>query len=152
MIQPIIPVLIREIDPAVKAATMSGLAFCLMGVVAAVSSLFSTRLAKRISLKKMLIISCIGTGLLYLPPAWAGTAAVLILFLALAGVFKGGLMMSSNALVGLSAMQSQQGMAYGVAQSANSLGVAIGPLLGGVLSPLLGIRPVFAVAAESSWR
>ncbi len=147
MIQPIIPIFIREIDPAVKAATMSGVAFCLMGVTAAVSSLVAARLGGRISLKKILIFSCVGTGLLYLPPVWAGTVALLIIFIALTGFLKGGLMASSNALVGLSAAQSQQGIAYGVAQSANALGIGIGPLLGGILAPLVGLRAVFGVAA-----
>ncbi|MFC1900709.1 MFS transporter [Chloroflexota bacterium] len=147
MIQPIIPIYIREIDPLVKAATMSGLAFCFMGVTAALSSLAAARLGGAISLKKILFISCLGTGLLYLPPVWAGTVVLLIVFIALTGFFKGGLMASSNALVGLSASKSQQGMAYGVAQSASALGLGIGPLIGGVLSPLLGLKAVFGVAA-----
>jgi DHA1 family multidrug resistance protein-like MFS transporter len=147
MIQPIIPVFIREINPVVKAATMSGVAFCLMGVTAAISSVVSARIGGHISLKKILIFSCIGTGLLYLPPVWAGTVALLIIFIALTGFFKGGLMASSSALVGLSASQNQQGVAYGVAQSANALGIGIGPLLGGILSPIFGLRSVFAVAA-----
>ncbi len=147
MIQPIIPIYIKEIDPAVKAATMSGLAFCLMGVTAAVSSFGSARLGGTMSLKKMLVISCIGTGIFYLPPMWADTVMLLIVFIALTGLFKGGLMTSSNALIGLTVVQSQQGMAYGVAQSANALGLAIGPLIGGILSPLLGLKAVFGIAA-----
>ena len=47
-------------------------------------------------------------------------------------------MASSSALVGLSAAQSQQGVAYGVAQSANALGIGIGPLLGGLLYDQVG--------------
>ncbi len=85
------------------------------------------------------------TGLLYLPPVWAGTVAQLLFFIALTGIFKGGLMTSSQSLVGLSVSQSQQGIAYGVAQSANSLGNGIGPLLGGILAPILGLRGVFGV-------
>ena len=55
-------------------------------------------------------------------------------------------MTSSNALVGLSVSQSQQGIAYGLAHSANSLGFGLGPLIGGGLAPLLGLRPIFGVA------
>ncbi len=53
--------------------------------------------------------------------------------------------MSSNALVGLSVPRSQQGIAYGVAQSANALGNGLGPLIGGSLAPLIGLRSVFGV-------
>ena len=54
-------------------------------------------------------------------------------------------MTSSNALVGLSVPRSQQGIAYGIAQSAKSLGSAFGPLIGGSLASLLGLKPIFGV-------
>jgi len=145
MLQPIIPGFIKELNPEGMAATTAGLAFSLMGVTAAASSLVASRLGGRVTLKKMLFCSCLGTGLLYLPPMWAGTVAQLVFFIALTGLFKGGVMTSSNALVGLSVSQSEQGIAYGVAQSAQSLGNGIGPLLGGVLAPLLGLRAVLGV-------
>jgi len=145
MVTPIISLFIRELDPKCMAATMSGLAFCLMGVVAAISAIISGRLGEHIALKKILVISCLGTGLLYLPPMWAGTVTQLIIFIALTGLLKGGLMTSSNALVGLSVPRSQQGIAYGVAQSANALGSGLGPLIGGSLAPLIGLRSVFGV-------
>ncbi|MFC1918454.1 MFS transporter [Chloroflexota bacterium] len=146
MIQPIIPVFIRELNPESMAATASGLAFCFMGVVAALSAWVTGRLGERITLKKILVFSCLGTSLLYLPPMWAGTVAQLLVFVALTGLLKGGVMTSSNALIGLSVSQSEQGIAYGVAQSANALGNGLGPLIGGGLAPLVGLRPVFGVA------
>ena len=145
MITPIIPLFLKEVNPDVMAATMSGIAFGLMGITAAVSSGVTARIGGRISLKKILLVSCVGTGLLYLPPIWAGTVAQVVLFIALTGFLKGGLMASSSALVGLSASRSQQGIAYGVAQSANALGIGIGPLLGGLLAPVLGLRAVFGI-------
>ena len=147
MTQPIIPVYMEEIDPAIKAATMSGVAFCLMGVTSAISSLFAGRIAKRLSLKKMLFFSCIGVGLLYVPPVFANTIVMLIAFIAIIGFINGGLMASSSALIGLSASQSHQGAAYGAAQSANAIGVSIGPLIGGLLAPTLGLRSVYAFGA-----
>ncbi|MFC1952680.1 MFS transporter [Chloroflexota bacterium] len=146
MIHPVIPVFIRDMDPAAKAATLSGITFGLMGVTAAISSVATARIGSRISLKKILVFSCIATGLLYLPPVWAGTVAQVILSIALTGFLKGGLMASSSALIGLSAGKGQQGIAYGVAQSANALGIGVGPLMGGVLAPLVGLRAVFGVA------
>jgi len=146
MITPIISLFIRELDPEGMAATASGLAFCFMGVVAAISAVIAGRLGEHITLKRILVISCLGTGLLYLPPMWAQTVTQLIILIALTGLLKGGLMMSSNALVGLSVPRSQQGIAYGVAQSANALGSGLGPLIGGSLAPIIGLRSVFGVA------
>ena len=146
MITPIISLFMRELAPKGMAATASGLAFCLMGVVAAISAIITGRLGGHITLKRILVISCLGTGLLYLPPMWARTVTQLIIFIALMGLFEGGLMTSSNALVGLSVPRSQQGIAYGVATSAQALGSGLGPLIGGSLAPLIGLRPVFSVA------
>ncbi len=146
MMMPIISLFIRELNPAGMAATASGLAFGLMGMVAAISAIIAGRLGGHISLKRILVISCLGTGLLYLPPMWARTVTQLVIFIALTGLFKGGLMTSSNALVGLSVPRSQQGIAYGVAQSANALGFGLGPLIGGSLASLIGLRSVFGVA------
>ncbi len=146
MITPIISLFIRELDPEGMAATASGLAFGFMGVVAAISAVIAGRLGGHISLKKILVISCLGIGLLYLPPMLAQTATQLIIFIALTGLFKGGLMTSSNALVGLSVPRDQQGIAYGLASSANALGNGLGPLIGGSLAPLMGLRSVFGVA------
>ncbi len=147
LIEPIIPVFIRELNPGGLAATTSGLAFSLMGVVTAISSLVSGRLGQNVSLRKMLVISCLGTSLMYLPAIWAGTVTQLLIFIALTGLLKGGVMTSASALVGLSVTRSEQGIAFGIAQSANSLGNGIGPLIGGGLAPLIGLRGVFAVSS-----
>jgi DHA1 family multidrug resistance protein-like MFS transporter len=146
MISPMIPLFIRELDPRVAAATASGVAFGLMGLVAAISSVVASRLGKRISLKKIMVFSCLGTGLLYLPPMWATTVTQLLIFIALMGLLSGGLMMSANSLVSLSVSQSQQGIAYGLSTSAQALGGGLGPLIGGSLASLLGFKPIFGVA------
>ncbi|MFH1382325.1 MAG: MFS transporter [Chloroflexota bacterium] len=146
LISPILPLYIREQNPQVEAAATAGLAFSLMGVVAAVSGLVAGRLGQHVNLKRMLMFSCIGTGLLYLPPIWSGTTAQLVIFMATTGLLKGGLMVSSNALIGLSVPMSQQGVAFGMAQSANSLGGGLGPILGGTLTRAMGFKPVFGVA------
>lgn len=146
MASPIIPVVIKGLDPGGKTASVSGLAIGLLGLVTAISSIVTGRLGEKFTLKKILIFSCIGTGLLYLPPIWASTLGQIILFVALMGLFKGGLVPIPNALVGLSVNPSQQGIAYGLAQSARALGNAAGPFIGGNLTAFLGLRTVFAVA------
>ncbi len=146
IISPIIPLFMRDLDPAGKAASASGLAFGLMGIVSGISSIIAGRLGERVTLKKILVFSCLGTSLLYLPPMWAATVTQLVIFVALTGLLRGG-QVSPNALIGLSVHHSQQGVAYGLAQSAKALGSASGPLIGGSLASLLGLRAVFGAAA-----
>lgn len=145
MIAPIVPLFFKSIEPGAMAAASSGLAFSLMGILAATSALIIGRFGGHLSLKKILAFSCLGSALLYLPPMWARTAGQLVFFIGLTGLFTGGLMMSSNALVGLTVPLAQQGIAYGVAQSANALGNGLGPLIGGSLATMVGFRPVFGV-------
>ena len=147
IVSPNIPLFFKELNPEGRAATASGVTYFMMGVLASISSVITGRMSGRFSLKKLLVISCLCTGILYLPPMWAQTVAQLAIFIAITGLFKGGIMTSVNSLVGLSASVSQQGVVYGVASSAQSLGNGIGPLIGGPLASLLGFRHVFGVSA-----
>jgi DHA1 family multidrug resistance protein-like MFS transporter len=144
---PIIPLLVKELGAESNTAAASGLALSLMGIVAAISSIVAARMGGRISLKKMMVVSCLVTGLLYLPPMWAPTVTLFIILMALRGALNGGLMIPSNSLIALSVSESEQGMAYGLQQSANSLGNALGPLLGAGLASLIGLKAVFPAAA-----
>jgi MFS transporter, DHA1 family, multidrug resistance protein len=134
-------------NPGTKAATASGTAFFLMGLVATISSFVAGRIAQRVDLKKVLIVSCLGTGILYLPPMLAANVTQLLILVGMVALLKGGIMSTANTLVGLVAPPNQQGIAYGVNQSASSLGGALGPLLGGALAPVIGLKPVFGVTA-----
>ena len=144
---PTIALLIKELGPQSDIAFLSGMAFSLMGIVATISSIVAPRMTNRISLKKMMAISSLGSGLLFLPPMWAPTVTLFIIFMALRGILSGGLMVPANSLIALSVSQSEQGMAYGLQQSASSLGNTLGPLIGGGLASLVGLKAVFPAAA-----
>jgi MFS transporter, DHA1 family, multidrug resistance protein len=147
IVQPMLPLIISEVSPADKAASLSGLALGLMGIMAAISSFVIGRFNRRFPVRNILIVCCICTGLLYLPPIWAGTAVHLIILIGITGLMVGGIVTSSNSLVGMAVPVAQQGVGYGLSQSAMSLGGGIGPFIGGGLVQLIGLRPVFAVTA-----
>ena len=146
MLGPVVPLLIQQLSPK-NAASASGLAMSIMGVVAAVSSVVAGRMSGRVKMKKMLIWGCITTGILYLPPVFAPTIFWFIFLMSLRGATNGGIIVPSNSLVALSVSQGEQGMAYGLQQSANSLGSGIGPLIGGALASVWGLKIVFPVTA-----
>jgi DHA1 family multidrug resistance protein-like MFS transporter len=147
MLWPVIPLVVREMAPQGMAASLAGVALALMGTASALASAAFSRFGARMGLRRVLVYSCFGCAALYLPPIWAATVVQLIAFIALVGIFKGGLMASSNSLIGLSVASAQHGLAYGLGQSANSLGNGLGPLIGGSLAGVLGLRPVFTAAA-----
>ena len=147
VVQPVITLFIKELNPAGSASTSAGLAFAFLGLTASASSLISGRLGRRFSLRKVLAFSCLGAALLYLFPIFVTTATQLIVIVGLMGLFQGANSTSTSSLIGLSLPVSQQGIAYGLSQSAVSLGNGIGPIIGGGLVPLLGFRYVFTVSA-----
>ena len=147
IVQPILPLIIDEITTTASAASSAGLAFGFMGIITAVSSILVGRFSRGIPVRTILVVCCIGTGLLYLPPIWANSTAQIIIMFGLTGLLTGGIMTSSNSLVGLAVPISQQGIAYGLSQSAHSLGSGLGPFVGGALAPLLGFRSIFGVTA-----
>jgi DHA1 family multidrug resistance protein-like MFS transporter len=141
------PLLFRQLDPAGMVATISGVALALMGVVASVSSYIAGRLSGRFTVTSMMVFCCLGTVALYLPPIWASTATQLTIFIAMTELLKGGLLTSSNALVGLSVSRSRQGIAFGLAQSAQAVGWGLGPALAGSLAAVIGVRYIFGIGA-----
>ncbi len=147
MISPIIPLLIKSFTTEGQAGMSSGIAFALMSFAAAISAFIASRLARTVSLINILVFSCIGTGLLYLPPLWARNPTQLVFLVGVTGLLIGGIITASSSLVSFSVPVSRQGIAYGLSQSANALGSGIGPLLGGSLAQIIGLKPVFAVTA-----
>jgi MFS transporter, DHA1 family, multidrug resistance protein len=148
VLSPVIPILIKGLGKGIDVAGTSGMALSLMGVVATVSALVVSRFVSvNVNLKKMMVYSCLATGVLYLPPMFAHSLVPFIVLMAMMGTFKGGITISSSSLIALTVSESQQGMAYGLQQSANFLGNGLGPFIGGSLGALLGIRSVFPAAA-----
>jgi DHA1 family multidrug resistance protein-like MFS transporter len=147
VIQPIITLFIQELNPAGSASTSAGLAFTVLGLTAAISSVVVGRLGRRTSLRIILTVSCLGAALVYLSPVWASTVTQVIIVAGLMGLFQGGNSTSTSSLVGLALPVNQQGIAYGLSQSATSLGSGLGPIIGGGLVSLLGLRYVFTVSA-----
>jgi DHA1 family multidrug resistance protein-like MFS transporter len=147
IVQPILALVFGEVAPSESAARAAGMAFGLMGIITALSSVVVGRISRGYGVRKIMIICCIGTGLLYLPLIWANSSVQLIIMFGLTGLLTGGIMTSSNSLVGLAVPIAQQGIAYGLSQSANSLGSGLGPFIGGGLAPLIGFRHIFGVTA-----
>jgi DHA1 family multidrug resistance protein-like MFS transporter len=147
ILQPVITLFIQALDTTGSASTYVGWAFTLLGITAAASALISGRLGKRFSIKKMLVISCLAVSLITICPLWVSTALQMVILWGILGLFQGGNSTSIASLVGLSLPVSQQGIAFGLSQSATSLGNGLGPIIGGWLVSLLGLRHVFPVSA-----
>jgi DHA1 family multidrug resistance protein-like MFS transporter len=145
--QPIVALYMAQLGSANTAAVSSGLAFALMGLIAAISSIVSGRLIGRISPRKILIVASLGAGIMYILPIFAANTTQLVIFVGLLGLLQGSVVTSTTSLIGISVPIIQQGMAYGLSQSANALGITLGPIIGGSAAQLMNLRYIFGLSA-----
>jgi MFS transporter, DHA1 family, multidrug resistance protein len=147
MVGPIIPLFIQQLNPLGEAATSAGIALTIAGIAAAISATIAGRLTTRVPLKMILVFSCLGTCLAYLAPMTATNVTQLTVYIAIRGLVNGGIMTSTYALLSMSVSPGQQGIVFGLGQSANSLGGGIGPTIGGALGSALALKYVFGFTA-----
>jgi MFS transporter, DHA1 family, multidrug resistance protein len=158
--QPIIPLFVQELapdDPHV--ATVAGVVLGSAGFTSAFAAAYLGRLGDRTGHRRVLAVSLLGAGLVYLPMAFVRDPWQLALLQALMGVAAGGLIPSANALVAHLTPMERRGAVFGLTAAISAVGGFIGPLFGAFLATSLGFRATFiasgtlllAVAAMVIW-
>ncbi len=142
---PVLPVFVRELEPQLSASQVTGMIFAVMGVSNTVSALTVARLSRRVSMKSIMMAGCFASAVAYVPMYLVGALAPLVANIALLGLLSGGMVASAMALVALAVPPEKHGTAYGIVQSASALAFGFGPLIGGSVATLLGLRSVFLV-------
>lgn len=145
---PVMPLFIQELVGsrerlASTAGTVSGLA----AISAAVSALVVGRLSDKWGNRITLLGCSAGAALLYIPQAMARSVVQLGVALSAQGLFRGGISPNISAMVVRSVPKEQTGSALGLSSSFQSIGFAIGPLLGAAILSASSARVVFLVAA-----
>ena len=143
-VRPVIPLIVETFsEEAVK--VNSGYVFAAIAVTSAIAAVAAGRLAERTGFRSILIFATFGAGIGYSLVYFADTLGVLILLMAAVGIFSGAMIPMVSALIGASAPPGKQGSAFGLVGSAQALGLAIAPLLGGLAASQLGIHVVFPI-------
>jgi DHA1 family multidrug resistance protein-like MFS transporter len=147
---PILPLYVEALaGPGQPVSSLSGLVFGVTAGTNAVAAIVYSRLADRRGYRPVLIWCALGVTLMFAAQSLVQHPYQLILLRAGQGMFFGGIIPATNAIVGLTARPGQQGSSYGVTASATALGQATGPLLGASLAALAGLRAVFVVSASA---
>jgi len=126
-----------------QTSTAVGLILAVSGLCAALAAWLAPRLLERYGYRRALVGGLALAGLLYLPAFVVGAVWQLALVRAAVGLALGAALPAAGAIIGLTTPSHQRGAAYGLTSSAESCGFAIGPLVGGSLGALLGVRAVF---------
>jgi DHA1 family multidrug resistance protein-like MFS transporter len=144
-VRPLVPLVIGSFDPEMSAATLSGIAFAALSVTSAGAALAASRLGDRAGYRNALAIATIAAGIAYFPLAFASSVPAFIMLLAVVGLFAGGVIPLTNALIEAEAPAARLASAFGLGGSAMALAFAVAPLLGGLVASSAGLHAPFVV-------
>ena len=141
-VAPILPLFIETMYDAARGgvASTTGMLFAISGGTAALSAGGIGYLSDRIGYKRILLFHLLLTAVSMLLHGAAQGILHLVLLRILYGLAAGGILPTMNALVGRLIPPSSYGKAYGLTSSMTALGMAAGPLFGGIMASAWGYR------------
>ncbi len=141
-ILPIFPLFLQELGVVQVASTM-GLLMALNAVASTLATPASGVLADRRGHRRVLIWSLWASGLAAAAAAIVTNLGQLVAIRLAAGVVGAGLGPTTSSLAAEASARHQRGGAFGMLATARTAGVMFGPLVGGVVVQLAGIRGAF---------
>jgi MFS family permease len=147
LLLPFLPLYVAQLGVTDHAAIVqwSGIAYGAPFLTAGLTAPLWGRLADRYGRKLMLIRASLGMAIAMSLIGMAHNVWQLVALRLLAGLL-GGYASGSTVLVAAQTPKSRSGWALGVLSSGIMAGNLVGPLIGGVLPPLIGIRATFLLA------
>ena len=146
--RPILPLFVESLLRSPGLANIgTGTVYGVFSAAAAISAALTGRLGDRVGYRRVLIVCGAGGSLAYMGQALSPNLTVFIMSVFASGLFFGGLLPITNAILAHTAPKEQLSTAYGVSSSINSGGKAVGPILGATIATTWGMRSTFASAA-----
>jgi MFS transporter, DHA1 family, multidrug resistance protein len=148
MIFPFLPLYIQSLDSSMGLSTefLAGMVIASQGFTMMIASPLWGIVADRYGRKKMSQRAMLGGAVILAVMGFVQTAEQLILVRAIQGVITG-TNSANNALVAASTPRERIGFAMGMLQVGLWGGIAVGPLIGGVLADAFGYRIPFLITA-----
>jgi len=149
MVFPFLPLYIKEIGVKTWGSVefWSGMVFSAQAITMMISAPLWGVVADRYGRKIMLIRATMGGAFLITLMGFVQSAEQLTLLRAVQGLVTGTIP-AANALVASSAPKEHSGEALGLLQTGTWIGVAVGPLIGGVIGDAFGFRESFWVTGS----
>ncbi|MEZ4613920.1 MAG: MFS transporter [Caldilineaceae bacterium] len=146
LVFPFLPLYIRELGVATRGSLefWSGMVFSTQAFTMMISSPFWGVIADRYGRKPMLLRATLGGAILITLMGFAQNAEQLVLLRTIQG-FVTGVISSVNALVAATAPKEKTGSALGLLMLGRWGGIALGPVVGGVLGDAFGYRESFII-------
>ncbi|WP_250504544.1 MFS transporter [Caballeronia sp. AZ7_KS35] len=148
MLLPFLPLYVRQLGVSSQSAVIewSGVAFSATFLGTAVTAPLWGRLADRYGRKPMLVRAAVGMAIVMSLIGVAHSVHQLVALRLLAGLI-GGYASASTVMIGTQAPRERAGSALGILSTGALAGNLAGPLIGGMLPGLIGIRGTFFAGA-----
>lgn len=145
---PLIPLFVQDLlGSAQNVAGATGWLMAATAIAGGIGSYVAGRLYRRVGAPRLLAVAIALSAILLLPQAFVHTFMAFVLFRCAAAAAFGALVSVVGTLAATSSPRDSKGTAFGLMGAASSLGFGAGPLIGGSVAAVVGIRPVFALAA-----
>lgn len=145
---PVVTLFVQSMTGPVPAlATLAGFATSVTGIADVLASPFLGRRSDVLGYRRVLLICLGGAAIATLPMGLAGSYWVFVAERFGLGLFIGGILPTTNALIGRLVPPEDRGLVFGATATASLLGAFLGPLMGGAVAAALGLRAVFGVTA-----
>lgn len=142
-INPLLSLFVQDLTTTQNVAFYAGLAMSVMGFANMSASPFLGKLSDRKGAHFVLLFSLLFAAIVTFPQAFVQSYWQLIIFRFLLGLCLGGLLPSINSLIRNLAPEGMESRTFGFSNSFMYLGTMIGPIAGGWLTSVAGIRSLF---------
>lgn len=142
---PIFPLLVESIAGAEGAARTAGMLIGIGGLASGLSAVGIGLLGDRIGHKAVLVVCTAAAAVFAAPHYFAQTIGQLVVLRIGMGLSRGGTAPTQNAIIGQAVSADTYGRSFGNSRVAAALGMAVGPLLGGVAAAHFGLRWPFVI-------
>jgi len=144
ILQPLITLYVAQLQGTMEGAVLAaGIVYSLAGVAGAIAAPTWGRSGQKRGFRKIMSIAFLGAGIFNLGQFFVADIYKFAVLQFCFGFFIVGVYPAINTIIVNCTDRNSQGRIFGLTTTANQLGSMIGPLLGGVISSWIGIRPVF---------
>jgi DHA1 family multidrug resistance protein-like MFS transporter len=145
---PIVPLFVEALQQtAERVNTTTGLVYGANALASAISAAVLGHLSDRTSYRTVLLSCLVGASLARIGQAFSPDIIALMVTSFVTGIFAGGIVPGANAILARIAPTEQRGAIYGISNSVNAAGRALGPLIGAAFVSIWGLRSAFVSSA-----
>ncbi|UOE92952.1 MFS transporter [Alkalihalobacillus sp. LMS39] len=146
-VNPLLSLFVQELTTEANVAFYAGVAVSVMGFANMIASPQLGKVSDKKGAQHVLFYSLLGVAIFSIPQAFVVELWQLICLRFLLGLCLGGLLPAVNTLIRHYAPKGMESRTYGFSNSAMYLGTMLGPMLGGIIVNIIGIRGLFISAS-----